>query len=229
MMERRSKLDCPKCETSILEDDVNIVADIAKCRECGNVFTVSDYVPNSGQRPASRGSHSRRDLVVPSGVKFEKSYDGFILSASTRSLSALFIIPFSAVWIGGSLGGIYGSQILSGELNLISSLFGIPFAIGSIFLLAYTAMTVLGKVVVSAKGYDGSVFTGVGPIGWRRNFSWSDIDSVVEDISAVRSSYTAHHVIRLEGRRRISFGYMLSDEVRYFILKQLEDLLRQKR
>ena len=40
----------------------------------------------------------------------------------------------------------------------------------------------------------------------------------------------AHHqVIRLEGRRRISFGFMLSDEKRYFLLKTLETLLREKR
>ncbi|MDA0240964.1 MAG: hypothetical protein O3A84_13195, partial [Proteobacteria bacterium] len=96
MTERYSNLDCPNCRASILEDDVNIAADIAKCQDCGNIFKVSEQVHNAGQRRDSRRRHSVQELIMPSGVKFEKSYDGFVLSASTRSLLALFLIPFSA-------------------------------------------------------------------------------------------------------------------------------------
>ena len=38
------------------------------------------------------------------------------------------------IWSGGSLGGIYGTQIANQEFSLLQSLFGIPFIIGTINL-----------------------------------------------------------------------------------------------
>ena len=90
-------------------------------------------------------------------------------------------------------------------------------------------MTIMGRIVISADGYEGAIFTGVGGIGWRRKFSWNDITSVREDFGSTMSHHAHRQVIRLEGRRRISFGFLLSDEKRYFLLKTLENLLREKR
>lgn len=68
--------------------------------------------------------------------------------------------------LGGALGGIYGSQIMAGEFNLMLSLFGIPFVLGTLFLGSIALMTVCGKVVVSTSYDQGKIFTGVGPFGW---------------------------------------------------------------
>ncbi len=221
-----SNLNCPECHAAILEDDINVGTDIAKCDSCGQVFRISDQI---GDDDNDRGPRDTTDLVAPSGTKFVRTSNGFVLSASTRSKIAWFLVPFSAVWIGGSMGGIYGAQIVSGQLDPTLSLFGVPFVIGSMVLGAFTAMKIVGKVVNSAEGYDGSIFTGVGGYGWKRNFSWSDVDRVREDVGSMMGQNAHHQVIRLEGRRRISFGFMLSDEKRYFLLKTLETLLREKR
>ena len=53
--------------------------------------------------------------------------DTVSLGATTRSPIAFFLVPFMCVWSGGSLGGVYGSQVLNGEFDLGISLFGIPF------------------------------------------------------------------------------------------------------
>ena len=45
--------------------------------------------------------------------------DGFRLTLSTRSCIAFFLVPFTLFWAGGSLGGIYGTQIAKGEFNWI--------------------------------------------------------------------------------------------------------------
>lgn len=60
-----------------------------------------------------------------------KKFDnGFEISATTESPIAFFLVPFMLVWSGGSLGGIYGTQIANGHFNLFLSLFGIPFCNG---------------------------------------------------------------------------------------------------
>lgn len=230
-----SNIECPECRKAVLEDDINISADIAKCESCGHVFKVSDQMAVRPADQVREESLAERypsravDPVAPGGVSFERMVDGFTLSASTRSPLALFLIPFSLVWIGGSMGGIYGSQLASGNIDPILSLFGLPFLIGSIALIGASAMTSFGKVAVTAQGFDGTVFTGVGSLGWKRSFSWNDIDSVREDQSSIRTNNSYRQLIRLEGRRRISFGTLLSDEKRYFVLKTLENLLDEKR
>lgn len=64
---------------------------------------------------------------------------------------ALFVVPFTCVWSGISLGGIYGRQVSSGQFDPTSSLFGLPFLIGSVFLIGYCAMTTMGNVELSQR------------------------------------------------------------------------------
>src|SRR4051812_18688409 len=99
----------------------------------------------------------------PAGARFVRNMRGFEVSVSTRSVLAVFLVPFMCVWSGGSLGGIYGSQVMQGQFDLMRSLFGLPFLIGSVVLGSLTLMAVAGRVHVQVKGNDGSVFIGVGP------------------------------------------------------------------
>lgn len=122
---------------------------------------------------------------------------------------------------------IYGTQIKSGHLDPFSSLFGLPFLIGSIFLIAWCAMTVAGKVELSQREDRLSVFLGVGSLGWSRNFPWSDFTSVREDSRRSRYNWNGQgQIIVMEGKRRVAFGSMLSEEKRYFVLSALRKMLR---
>lgn len=167
----------------------------------------------------------------PEGAYINHLPNGVQIGATTRSWFALFIIPFATVWSGGALGGIYGMQILSGEFNLFTSLFGIPFLIGSLFVWSFAIMTVAGKVEVTLDSKGGSIFTGVGKIGQYKRFVWSDIDSVQEEINTSRTSKggnSTSYYISLEGQRKIRFGSYLSTERRYYMLQTLQQLVANR-
>jgi hypothetical protein len=122
--------------------------------------------------------------------------------------------------------GIYGTQIIKGHFNLATSLFGIPFLIGSCFLVSFCAMMVLGKVTVSVHGDRLAVFTGVGPFGLTRTGNLSDYKTVREDFGyGSMNSNRSSRVVRLEGNRSMAFGSMLSNERRYFLVGALKSVL----
>src|SRR5438445_11552164 len=107
------ELACPTCSTPIKSDDVNVSKDVAYCRKCNAAFTLSESVYHN-ETPAPNIDLNN----PPRGVWFEQTFDGFVVGATTRSAIAFVLVPFMCVWSGGSLGGIYGSQIMSGKFNL---------------------------------------------------------------------------------------------------------------
>jgi hypothetical protein len=115
--------------------------------------------------------------------------------------------------------GIYGTQLIKGQFNLTSSLFGIPFVIGSIFLISWCAMSVAGKVTLTRHADQLAIFTGFGPIGWSRSCTFSDFNRASEAFSFNSSNNWNRQgkVIRLEGKTAIAFGSMLTTERRYFL------------
>jgi hypothetical protein len=115
------------------------------------------------------------ETALPKGVQLAETMDGFRLTLSTRSWSALFLVPFTMVWAGGSLGGIYGTQIAKGEFNLVMSLFGLPFLAGSALLIALTVMTVWGRYVVELVGGKFSIRTGALGVYWTQSAAWDDL------------------------------------------------------
>jgi hypothetical protein len=213
-------ITCPGCGSAIQENDINVATDIALCRRCGRTFSFAE---------ASGASRSLSpDLnAPPAGAWFERTADGFRVGATTRSWFAIFLVPFTCVWAGGSVGSIYGKQILSGHFNPTETLVGLPFLLGSIAMIAACAMMIGGKVEIRLRGDILAVFTGVGSIGWTRSYNWSDFDSVREDASSVGRNWNGQRVgIVLEGRRRLVFGTILTMGRRYFVASALRQMLR---
>ena len=125
------------------------------------------------------------------------------------------------------MGGIYGSQIMHGKFDIMMSLFGIPFLIGTLFLGSAAIMSLFGRVDVSVVDNQGTVFVGVGPFGWTRRFDWSEITRIEEDLSSNASANNNRVVISLVGKTRLKFGSMLNESRRYYILQGLK-LLHQR-
>lgn len=211
---------CPKCRVPIPLTDVNVATDLALCRACGETFSFAAL-----QETAEAESV---DLArPPRGAWFHKDNRGFEAGASTRSWAALFLVPFMAVWSGFSLGGIYGSQMWKGEFNLGMSLFGIPFVLGTLLFGSLALMSVCGKVVVSVRGPDGLVFTGIGPVGWRRRFRWNEVTGVRRSSSADSEGHRTQR-ITLEGPATLHFGTGLSEARRDFLLAALNQMRKAR-
>jgi hypothetical protein len=131
------------------------------------------------------------------------------------------------VWSGGSLGGIYGTQIMKGEFSLLMSLFGIPFLLGSVLFWSLALMAICGKVEVTL-GDNSSVFTGVGPLGMRRRFDWSAVQAIREDIAGTGRNGGAQMAIFLEGAERVKLAAGVSEKRRHFLLTALKVLLAER-
>jgi len=212
-----SKLpNCPECRTEIPLEDINVAKDIALCRRCARTYSFAEL---SQDRDVADVDASR----PPKGAWYKSQGIEFEVGAWTRSWGALFLVPFTLAWSGGSLGGIYGSQIAKGRFDLTLSLFGIPFVLGTLLLVPYTLMTVFGKLVVRGSGDQGSVFIGVGPFGWSRRFRWSEIRAVRSAQTKWRQNGNPLPIIELEGPEPIRFGSQLSEKRREFMLAVLRN------
>ncbi len=236
-------MNCPSCQIKVPRDAINIQKDIAGCQSCGNIFSISDQVnpqkeetnlyTKSVKESFDKKSQASFDMNnPPKGAYINHLPNGVQIGASTRSWMALFIVPFAIVWSAGSIGGIYGSQVFTGEFDILISLFGIPFLFGSIFVWSLALMAVAGKIEVNLDSNGGHIFTGVGKIGQNKRFLWSEINSVRQQTSTSRSSKggstTSHHIL-LEGQRQVQFGSGLSSENRYYMIKTLEQLIENRK
>lgn len=144
--------------------------DKAYCPACDEPFVLSEAVSSDQDDPRLLDS-------PPSGTWIRQEFEGTVIGASTRSAGALFLVPFLLAWGGGSLGGLYGSQLLRGEFDLYKSLFGLPFLAGTVLLSILTLMAVAGRVEVRT-GRQALLFVGVGPLGWKRPFEWDRVQAV---------------------------------------------------
>ena len=214
------KLVCPDCRSDIPLDDVNVATDVALCRKCARNFSYAELISDEDV-PAFEPSRP------PRGAWFRQDHRGFEVGASTRSAMALFLVPFMMVWSGGSLGGIYGSQIIKGKFNLGMSLFGIPFLLGTLIFGSIAVMTLCGKMLVRVEGNQGTCFTGAGPLGFRKRFKWDEIKAVRR--TTKKGSEGSSPQITLEGREEINLGVGLAQKRFDFVLAALRHVHRQHR
>lgn len=205
-------IQCPSCREVVPASQINVSADLAVCAACNESFRASSVLDATASAAAL--------AQPPPGTWLLDEPDRVVIGASTRSPIAFFLVPFMLVWSGGSLGGIYGSQLAKGEFSLLQSLFGIPFLLGSVLFWAVALMAIAGKVEVSL-GPESSVFTGIGAFGWRRRFAWSGVRTI-RDEATYRSRGGRTLQIVLEGAQRISFGRGVSDQRLYYVLNALK-------
>jgi hypothetical protein len=197
---------CPDCGLPIETADLAPAEGVAVCRFCEKSH------PLSACQSAVPFEH--RNIVpeqaVPKGVKLEETMDGFRLTLSTRSCAGFFLVPFTLVWAGGSLGGLYGTQIAKGQFNLMMSLFGLPFLAGSIFLVALTVMAVAGRCVVELAGGKFSIRLGALGVYRTQSAAWEDVLScrLTEASRRGRNSYTTTYQVEVavEGGKPLHVG-----------------------
>ncbi len=212
-------MNCPNCNSEISNSNINIQTDLAQCQSCNKIFKISENFNTIAD--------DKFDILnPPNGAWIKEEMNQLIIGASTRSPIAFFLVPFMVVWSGGSIGGIYGTQIASGEFNPLMSLFGIPFLIGSVMFWSFALMAIWGKVELTLDKVGGKVFTGIGSIGLTKKFSWNEVSTVREN-NSVKFNYPGSQggQIVIEGSKRISFGTGVKESRRYYLLKGLQSVL----
>lgn len=161
---------CPRCRKPIPPDQISMATATVHCPPCGEIFAIPDLLSQTSE-PV--------DLTnLPKGLQYEEWPGGFRTTVSHRSCLIFFLVPFTMVWAGGSLSGIYGSQIVRGQFELGASLFGIPFLLGSIFLTCLCLFMLFGYSSVESSGGTGRSSLGIGPFRWHRRFASAEVTGI---------------------------------------------------
>lgn len=210
-------MNCPECNAVVLAENINVATDVGKCQNCELVFVVSENL--------SKHNDGFDINNPPKGAWIRNEIDHLVIGASTRTPIAFFLVPFGLIWSGGSLVGIYGSQLLNQKFEPLFFLFGIPFLLGSIFLWSQILMTIWGKVELTLDSKGGKILTGVGKFGYERYFTWDEIATISEGVSQFNSIGNKGVKLMFEGVRRVSFGTGLNEERRFYLLKALRIIL----
>ena len=204
-------------------EDINVSTDIALCRKCGVMgsFVTLCNVPNATailRQPPPKGIKIEHDMMRGNSVTLSYRRIPFGLLA--------FMIPFTAVWSGG----IYGTQFSKGEFDLGSSLFGIPFLLGTIFLVSSILFVLFGKWTIHLDCGEGTVFVGIGVMGWKRKFTYNR-HSVLAikkgNLSSGEDGPPKNNITITTGNTEFSFGDTLKDDVKNYIAAFLMRELRR--
>lgn len=212
-------MKCPQCSTTLLSQNINIQDNIAKCSNCDNIFKASEGLDSFDNK--------FNITQPPSGSWYEQDVDKIIVGATTRNAIAFFLIPFTIVWAGLSLGSIYGSQISTQEFSLSESLFGLPFLIGSLFMLKSILMATFGKVELRLDRNGVIIFTGIGSIGRKQTFHWRDVSTINNGITRPWYQRYDEEAIVIEGASSIVLGTDLNEQRRYYLLNALKKMKAQ--
>ena len=231
---------CSKCGRVIQGDDINVVSDIAYCRSCNLTHKLSALVNNSNLMD---GIDFDRP---PRGIQYDRMGDKLVLCASLRSIGpAAGALAIALFW-----NGIVSVFVLIATASTLTHL-GIqppewfpapemedgPMSLGMtifmwIFLSPFIAIgaTMIGAFFLSAGGKteirldqsEGTVFTGIGPLGFRRRFLTSKVSDVRIDDRQWRDSDGDRQrkvciAIEMHGGKVIRFGASLSEERRKFV------------
>jgi len=207
-------------------EDINVSTDIALCRKCGVMGSFASLcnTPNATailRQPPPKGIKIEHDMMRGNSVT---------LSYRRIPIGLLFMIPFTAFWSGFSMSGIYGTQISKGEFDLGNSLFGIPFLIGTIVLVSSILFMLFGKWTIHLDCGEGTVFVGIGVVGWKRKFTYNR-HSVLAikkgNLSSGEDGPPKKNITITTGNTEFSFGDILRDDVKNYIAAFLMRELRR--
>lgn len=159
----------------------------------------------------------------PDKVYYKRELNDSIYGYRNYSAIVWFLIPFTLLWGGGSLGGIYLTQYFSGKFEFIPSAFGIPFLIGTLFLIRAIVRMLFGKTELRLNAKGGSISKGA-LIKKQTHFFWSEINIVESDhalanklasspkyealLSSLKSKTT--EIIKCRGKEIAEFSYAYS-------------------
>ncbi len=205
------KLACPVCGGDVPEQLIDLVTESAICVRCQKEFDCKEWI--------------EADLITPDalqqsppGTWFERFADGFKVGVSMRSGRCLLFLPAACFFSAQLLFFAWGTRHFDSQMKWILFLLFVPFGLFAAFLWLVGLMSVCGRIEVDVRGDDGTVFTGVGRIGWKHPFGWHQVKSIRMSNSYSRNRPTRQQ-IWIETDKTITFGRGLrADRLRFMFV-----------
>ncbi len=235
---------CTKCRRLIPPEEINVANDVAYCRSCNISYQLSELTFDNGIDSAVDVNRP------PGGCWFVNDGGGTVIGATHRSLvTAAGLLFFALFWNGivsifvalataGTLRVLgwphpawFPAPKMNGEemgvgMVLFLWLFLTPFITVGMFVAGSCLSALFGRTEVRVNGTQGTVFTGVGSLGWRRRFDAAQVKNVT--LQQKRNSEGSDSfVLLLEMRagKQVKLGSLLSGERRNFMLVALRQTL----
>lgn len=215
-------LRCPRCGESIPRGAMSVARDLARCR-CGFDGRFSELIGHDERAAPWPGFDDGID--EPFAAWRSRRGDCVTIGALNLAWWALVLAPFTAIglvaWIAGVAGTISKTTVTRDELLTLATATVILAMIGSTMIFG-----ILGHVQVTMTKTNGTIRTGLGPLGVTRRFSPHDIEGISEcECGPLRRRQTQPLGLLLHGPARILFGCSLCARNRHFIRAAMESEL----
>ncbi len=231
---------CPKCRRVIPPDDINVAQDVAYCRPCNLSHSLSDLT-HELETGANLNLHH-----PPKGSWFVNNGSGTTIGSTNRNLTngvgflffALFwngIVSLFVVFaIAGTLHNLnvplpdwfptpkMNDGIMGWGETLFLWLFLTPFIAIGLCVAGAVLSSFFGRTEVKINNSQGTVFTGIGAVGWKRRFDSTQVKSVkIHQNRNIKGSDQFYILIETREGKQIKFGSLLTNERRQFMLAVL--------
>ncbi len=238
---------CAQCKRVIPDVDINVASDVAFCRACNVAHKLSSLVHGMQLDGLDLGH-------PPSGSWRHSSGMGAEIGATHRSVgTALGALAFGLFWNGivsvfvlvalsATLHNLHisipdwfpapkmnGDQIGVG-MTIFLWIFLTPFITVGAIMIGTFLSAIAGRTEVEVRQSEGSVFTGIGPLGWRRRFNAGTVVDVRIENRSWRNSDGDHRnktqiVIEGQDGRQLKFGTLLREDRMKFVAAALRKAL----
>jgi hypothetical protein len=124
---------------------------------------------------------------------------------------------------------IYGTQLSKSQFDATQSLFGLPFLARTIVLVSIILFCFFGKWLITIHNGEGTVFFGIGKIGWTRTFSYTrDNDRFFDAVVGIgKLGSPAKSSMIQTGGRKFQFGATIPETVQQYIAAVLNKECRR--
>ena len=204
---------CPNCGNELPPADVNVAQDVALCRACNYTgsFLAAASVPRLTDEQMAR---------PPKRVSLRREFgDALTIICRPKRAGLWFLIPFTALWSGFSMSGIYGSQIAKGGFDLKLSLFGLPFLLGTGVLLTVIFYMLFGQTTVTLSKGRVRLFIGLFGLGRKREMECGPGTQVTVEKSSYRvNDVPQPEIVLRSGEQTLKFGAMgIPNEAQFYV------------
>ena len=239
---------CSRCGKAIPSADINVANDVAYCRGCNVSHQLSALTQGTEL-------DSGVDLSnPPGGAWYRNDGTATVIGASHRSIgTAVGALAFGLFWngilsvfllvaISGTLRNLgitpphwFPAPVMNDSpmgvgMTIFLWIFLTPFILIGLFMIGAFLSAVGGRTEVRMGPTEGTVFTGVGSLGYRRRFDASGVEDVrIEDrqwrdSDGDRQRKTCILIETREGKQ-VKLGTMLTAERRKFVAGALRRVL----
>ncbi len=238
---------CPDCSNPIDPADVNVAEGVAYCRACYALSRLGAMVESDAEPLLPDADPS----LPPPGCALESDGVRSTFRSSARSLGTFVAAGFFAVFwntitgvfvlvaLGSTLQHALGSipawfpSPFSGSspamplgMTIFLWFFLTPFILIGLTMAGAALVAVAGRIEVRVHNERGSVFLGVGPLGWRTRFDALTVRSVTLGRTTWKENNRTKPVIVLKtDAKTLRFGSGLTEPRREWLAAALRTVL----